>query len=370
MKIAIVTYSTKPRGGVVHSLYLAEHLANLGQDVTLFSLGREGVTNFFRKVDEKVNVRIVPFKDVPNENLDQRVLRYISLLSDAIEISDFDIVHAQDCISANALPGSIRTVHHLDKFSTFELARCHEKALKNPIAHICVSQAVAQELFKGWGITSTVIPNGIDAQRFENGASNDYFSTKARLEWRKKIGSPYVLNVGGIEPRKGSIELLRAMSELKKSHPNIKLVIAGGETIFDYRIYRYEFEVLAKQLDIKPVILGAIPNDELPALVAGASVFVFPSTKEGFGMAALEAAAAKVPLVVSELPVFLELFSQIALFGKDPLSLADAIRTCLEFPDQGRILAGVSKAKEMTWLASAVEHLKFYERVLVFNKQP
>lgn len=364
MKIAIVTYSTKPRGGVVHSLYLSEALANLGQDVTIFSLGTKGTTKFFRKVDKRVKICIVPVTDRQGENLGKRILRYISIMSQAIEAKDFDIIHAQDCISANALPGAIRTVHHIDNFTTPELINCHEKAIRNPIAHVCVSKAVSKELLKNWGITAYVIPNGIDTQRFKYAASNDPAALNARLAWREKIGGSYVLNVGGIEPRKGSIELLRTMAELKKTHPGVKLVIAGGETIFDYRSYREEFELLSKQLGITPIILGVIPDDKLPPLVAGASVFVFPSTKEGFGMAALEAAAAKIPLVVSELEVFLEIFSQVALFANDPTSFAGAIRSCLESPDINRISAGVRKAQGMTWSFSAIEHLKLYSKVL------
>jgi hypothetical protein len=60
-------------------------------------------------------------------------------------------VHAQDCISANAVDRCVRTVHHLDQFTTPELAACHERAIVRPYAHICVSAAVAAEVEAGWG---------------------------------------------------------------------------------------------------------------------------------------------------------------------------------------------------------------------------
>ena len=50
MKVALLTYSSKPRGGVVHTLALAEALAALGQDVTVLTLGRGGDEGFFRPV--------------------------------------------------------------------------------------------------------------------------------------------------------------------------------------------------------------------------------------------------------------------------------------------------------------------------------
>lgn len=53
----------------------------------------------------------------------------------------------------------------------------------------------------------------------------------------------------------------------------------------------------AAALGVEPLVLGPVPRDTLPALVATAGVFAFPSTKEGFGLAAMEALAAGVPLV-------------------------------------------------------------------------
>ena len=59
--------------------------------------------------------------------------------------------------------GACVPVHHLDHFTTPELAACHERAITVPFGHICVSRAVARELRDGWGIGATVIPNGVDA---------------------------------------------------------------------------------------------------------------------------------------------------------------------------------------------------------------
>src|SRR4029453_18882961 len=101
-----------------------------------------------------------------------RVLRSIDALAASIDPGAYDVVHAQDCISANAVPGAVRTVHHLDRFTTPELARCHERALVTPSAHVCVSAAVAAELRDGWGIEATVIPNGVDAARFAAAAGS------------------------------------------------------------------------------------------------------------------------------------------------------------------------------------------------------
>ncbi len=82
-------------------------------------------------------------------------------------------------------------------------------------------------------------------------------------------------------------------------------------TTGDYRA-RWEQRVAALEVEVEPVVLGPVPHEALPALVAAAGVFAFPSTKEGFGLAAMEALAAGVPLVVSNLPVLREIFSGAA----------------------------------------------------------
>ncbi|MBI5736987.1 MAG: MSMEG_0565 family glycosyltransferase, partial [Mycolicibacterium neoaurum] len=273
MRIALLTYSTKPRGGVVHTLNLAEALARRGADVTVWSLARAGDRGFFRPVDPAVRIRLVEFSDLPGDTVTDRIVRSIELLGRAFTPTDYDIVHAQDCISANAVGECIRTIHHLDEFTTPILAECHEKAIVAPCARICVSAAVAAQVRSGWGFDPTVIPNGVDAQRFSDAAED--ISGVAR--WRRQLGR-YVLTVGGIEPRKGTLDLVEAFHLLRRDRPDLQLVIGGGETLFDYRDYRSEFESRCQALDIAPVILGAIADDDLPSLVAGCEVFAFPST--------------------------------------------------------------------------------------------
>ncbi|HEY1966613.1 MAG TPA: MSMEG_0565 family glycosyltransferase, partial [Pseudonocardia sp.] len=251
MRVALLSYSTKPRGGVVHTLALAEALAALGVDVTVWTLGRGGDSGFFRPVDPAVRLVVVPFPDVPGEGVGERVLRSIAVLRSHFSADGYDIVHAQDCISANAVGRCVRTVHHIDHFTTPELAACHERALVSPYAHVCVSGSVAAELFSGWGISAVVIPNGVDYARFAAAVPSTRFGR-------------YVLAVGGIEPRKGSIDLLEAFALVRRRLPEVRLVIAGGETLFDYRDYRDLWERRAVSLGVEPVVLGPVSHESLP----------------------------------------------------------------------------------------------------------
>jgi glycosyltransferase-like protein len=356
MRIALLTYSTKPRGGVVHTLALAEALARRGEDVSVWTLGRDGDRSFFRPVDPAVSVHAVPFEARDGEDVGARIVRSISTLRSAFDRAAYDVVHAQDCISANAALPCVRTIHHLDTFTTPELAACHERAVVAPLARICVSASVAEEVRSGWGFSPTVIPNGVDASRFAVATSD----LGGRSAWGSRLGR-YVLALGGIEPRKGSIDLLRAMALVQRRQPGVRLVFAGGETLFDYRGYRAEFDEVARSLGVDHEVLGVIDDEALPALVAQASALGFVSTKEGFGLAAMEALAAGVPVVARDLPVLREVFGDAVRFAGSPAEIADQLEVALDGrhdPAAGRALAA-----SYTWDAAAAAHVEFYARL-------
>ena len=108
---------------------------DLGHDVTVGTLGRGGDPVFFRAVDSRVRLQVVPFPDLPGpESVGDRIVRSIAALRDGLDLTGFDVVHAQDCISSNACEGAIRTVHHLDTFSTVQLVACHDRAVREPAA--------------------------------------------------------------------------------------------------------------------------------------------------------------------------------------------------------------------------------------------
>jgi hypothetical protein len=73
---------------VVHTLALAEALAEAGQRVTVWSLGRSGDCAFFRPVDPRVELRIAPFPDIAGEEFGPRILRSIEVLRDAFHPSN------------------------------------------------------------------------------------------------------------------------------------------------------------------------------------------------------------------------------------------------------------------------------------------
>lgn len=364
MRVALLTYSTKPRGGVVHTLALAEALAGRGHEVEVWTLARGGDAGFFREVDPAVTVRAVPFPEVEGESVGERIDRSITVLGGAFD-SAAEVVHAQDCISANAVGergwAHVRTIHHLDAFTTERLIRCHDRAIREPAARICVSAAVAAEVREQYGPAPTVIPNGVAAERFARAAGPE--GAAARARWQGRLGR-YVLALGGIEPRKGTIDLLEAYARVRDRYPDVELVLGGGETLFDYRPYRARFEERARELGVEPVLLGTLPDDEVPPLVAGAEVLGFVSTKEGFGLAALEALAAGVPVIARDIPVIREVFGDAVHRAPGTVEgIASGLDTMLAGarpdPRRGRALAA-----SFTWGRAAELHERFYRHVL------
>ena len=133
-----------------------------------------------------------------------------------------------------------------------------------------------------------------------------------------------------------------------------------SETLFDYRDYRAHWETRVAELGIDPVVLGRVPDEELPGLVAAADAFAFPSLKEGFGLAAMEALAAGVPLVVRDLPVLREVFGPVARFAATPEDLAGQLGQSLAQHDPALRTAGRDLAARHTWDTAARRHLDFY----------
>lgn len=372
MTIALLTYSTKPRGGVVHTLALAEALQGLGAEVCVVALGDPDV-GFFRPVHAPV--RIVPGPtDV--DSLEEKVAGNIDALAAALRSVDATVLHAQDCISARAAArvrdgGTavtvVRTVHHVDDFASAVLMDCQRAAILEPDVVLVVSKTWQHILADDYGVPAAVVPNGVDVEHFATASR-----TRA-AELRHSVGAagrPLLLAVGGIEPRKGSDALVRALAVLARQNPRPVLAVVGGHSFQDHRPYREavlaELPELGLELGVDVVPVGTVADDDMPAWYAAADVLAFPSVKEGFGLAVLEAMSAGLPVVTSDLPVFREYLVD----GRDALlvpagdvdGLVRALRSALHDHDvRRRLVAGGSEvAQRFTWRASAERHLQVY----------
>ena len=172
-RVALLTYSTRPRGGVVHALRLAEELHRQGTAVHLFALGDPAV-GFFR--DVVAPHTIVPAPE-PAPTLEERVFGSLQTLTDALVSAfrdDYDIAHAEDCISARAAldargtgghPLVLRTVHHVDDFTTEVLVDCQRKSIVGPDRVLVVSEFWRSVLRDEFAVDALVVTNGVDVDQ-------------------------------------------------------------------------------------------------------------------------------------------------------------------------------------------------------------
>lgn len=376
MSVALLTYSTKPRGGVVHTLCLAEELHRQGYPVHVVTLGDPDV-GFFRPVD--VPHTIVPVRERAG-TLDERVFAAIAALTDGLRgiAGGFDILHPQDCISARAAvavrdEGSpvtvVRTVHHVDDFTTPALIECQAKAIHQPDRVLVVSEQWRGILRDEYGVTPEVVPNGVDTARFPPVTAAQRAALRDRVGARDRF---LLLAVGGVEPRKGTHHLFEALGALDPAKRPV-LAVVGGHSFQDYTAYRDAALASLPSLGLEPgvdvVQLGTVDEAELAGWYSAADALAFPSVKEGWGLVVLEALSMGLPVVASDLPVFGEYLTDgvdalLPAVG-DSAALAAALRRVI---DDGALrerlrTAGHAVAQRYTWAASAQRHREVYADV-------
>jgi glycosyltransferase-like protein len=386
--VGLVTYSVKPRGGVVHTLALAEALSQAGYPVRVIALG-DPAAGFFRPVRAPFTIIAAP-PSLPS--LAERVFASVHALAEGLDAlaASYPILHTQDCISARAAcrvrdraagprragtatrPAGfvIRTVHHVDDFTSPSLIDCQRQAILEPDQILVVSDYWRGLLRDEYGVAASVVPNGVDVARF---AAPDRDLAVALRRRAGAAGRPLILAVGGIEPRKGSDTLVRAIGSLRRSGRRPVLAVVGGHSFQDYRDYRDR--VLASlpeaglRLNDDVVLLGTVADAELPAWYAAADVLAFPSTKEGWGLAVLEAMSAGLPVVTSDLPVFREYLrpghdALLVPVGDAP-ALAAALAAVLDDPRLADRLRGAGRqvCDRFPWSRSAAEHQAIYASV-------
>ncbi len=382
-KIALLTYSTKPRGSVVHTLELAQALAGLGHDPCVFALDKSG-EGFHRSVEFKTFA--VPAKTYDGDTdqlIQQRIQEFVRFFQQHLnEHEGYDIYHAQDCLSANALAelkaqGKIsqfvRTVHHIEAFKSPYLRDCQEKSIYLSDRCLCVSELWQQVLQKDYGIAAHRVINGVSSRFSVMPTAGDAALAEAyRIHPKpdkKARSGPVYLTVGGIEPRKNSINLLKAFASVHRQWPTAQLVIVGGATLFDYQPYRDDFWALVKAESLENALIlpGVVPDQHLPGLYRLADAFIFPSVQEGWGLVVLEALASGVPVITSDQAPFTEFLSPASARLVNPQSVEAIAAAMLEIiqPDVAQSLLSHREEiiSQYRWEASAQMHLVLYEQL-------
>jgi glycogen synthase len=387
LRILMFTWEYPPRiiGGISRVVEgLSKALTKQGIEVHVITNEMPGSP--FEENDEGVFVHRVPI-NTPAPNFHSWVLlmnHYFAKRAGLLgqEVGHFDIVHAHDwlvlpstaesknffkCTMVSTLhsleykrSGGVtspegRMVESLEWWLTYEssLVIVSSNAMKNDTK---LKYQVPEQ--KVW-----VIPIGLNPTKFLNAHPN---KDQVRERFGASRSDKLILFVGRLTHQKGCEFLIRAIPSLAK-YNNVKLVTVGDGYM------RGELENIAQATGEgwRVRFTGFMPDSEVVDLMMSADVMVIPSVYEPFGVVALEAMAAKVPIVASEVDGLAEIikheYNGILTYPKDPSSISWGISRILSDPaNTQRLVENGTKelACKYTWDAVAALTLECYKKAL------
>lgn len=282
-------------------------------------------------------------------------------------IGEIDVLHTSDWIEPKVSSSKIHkitTIHDMVPY-LFPMT-LHKRILKNQLrrlkivkvesaALITPSKIAREDTIKFLGIPGekiTVIPEAV-SNVFKPQPEEKIIEVLKKF----KIKKPFILTVGTQEPRKNIHKLIDAFENIAKERENVTLVLTG----------KYGW---GQALEIVPntIQTGFVTKEELICLYASCRVFVYPSLYEGFGLPVLEAMACGAPVITSNNSAMAEIAQDSAILvnPRNDMQIKRAIELVLDLNEddyQKMIRASLDRARQFTWVKTAKETLKVYERV-------
>lgn len=233
------------------------------------------------------------------------------------------------------------------------------QAVKRAKAILVPAQTIKTTLAKYYPSTSNKIvitPEGV---------AGDFVTTKKAskqtLADRYHLPSTktWLIYVGSLYPHKNVSQVLKALKDLPEHH----LLLVGARNIF-----QDESRALAKELGVTSQVsfLGYVPDDDLAVLLQECAFLLQPSLSEGFGLTGVEAMAAGVPVLASDIPIFKEIYGEAAIYF-DPhsaSSLVKAITTLTSTTRQDLVKKGRAQAGRYSWDTMAEQTLTTYREAV------
>ncbi len=233
---------------------------------------------------------------------------------------------------------------------------------------ITCSRAMSDEVRAQFGLSDekvAVVPNGIEPARWQ-------VSPRARHAVRERFmegasNAALLVFAGRLTHEKGLQTLLDCLPDLRRAHPGLRLLVAGTGP------YEAALRSRARRLRVMRAVQwpGFVPEGELAPLLAAADVAVVPSLYEPFGIVALEAAAARTPLVVAEVGGLRDLVANgvaaASFVPGDAAGLAGAVTKVLGDADWARraaVRAARVIRRDYAWAAVAERTVEVYRRGL------
>jgi glycosyltransferase involved in cell wall biosynthesis len=277
------------------------------------------------------------------------------------------------------IPHVLKDLYRAHKPSwRFMIARSLEVlAIRQATLLLAISETTADDLVRVLGIPReriVVTPLGVDQRFFDIATIRSHVGGSPETSIRTKLGipagRPIVLYVGGHDERKNIGNLVgivhHAAVELRARGKGAPLLVMAGRVTSRDEIERLESIVRRYGMERDVVSLGYVPDEDLKMLYAESSLFLFPTLYEGFGLPALEAMAAGLPVVASNTSSIPEVVGDAGrLFN--PLSIdegARAVVEVLESEDLRETLsrAGIARARTFTWERTGRATLEGYKR--------
>jgi alpha-1,3-rhamnosyl/mannosyltransferase len=231
---------------------------------------------------------------------------------------------------------------------------------------IAVSKNTKADLARHFQIDSSkvqVVYNGVDDAYRQRLTREEIDRWLRRLE----VEPPYLLFVGNAaKPHKNLDNVIQAFARARRRQPfDGKLVCVGHRGPATFKL-----EQRAQQLGVgdQVVMLGHVAGEALPALYQGATLFLYPTLYEGFGLPVIEAMASGVPVITSDTSALKELAEGHAHLV-DPLdvsAIADAIGQCMADPEHRASLArlGLRRSESFQWRKTAERTLEIYHSAM------
>jgi len=375
LKIGIVSPYGYPHPGGVneHVRFTYEAMTRMGHDAWIITskYGRQ-------RESEGHVIRLGTGWAAPANGSVGRVtlgLRFKKQAREVLEAQRFDILHFHEpfvpFLSPTMLDQSstvnIATFHAFGGFSpSYWIGRRFAGHLAAKLdGRIAVSSAARHFIGRYFPGDYQIIPNGVDLDRFTSAQPFEELRDGRTLN---------ILFVGRLEQRKGLIHLLKAYHRLRKRKVDARLLVVGaGPKLREYK----RFVGLRGIRDVE--FLGRVSDDEKVRYFASADIYCAPNTgQESFGIVLLEAMAAGVPIVASDIHGFKHVIERnvqgMLVEPRNPRALAAALYALARDPDLRHEMgdAGRVRAPEFTWDRVTERIVDYYyevrERVLATGR--
>jgi phosphatidylinositol alpha-mannosyltransferase len=347
VRVAVVCpYAWEATGGVqVHVRKLAERLRERGHDVTVLAAGSSRPAEpWVRIVGRPVRV---PYRGTVASIAPLAYRRTRAALASIAP----DVVHVHEPLTPSvsmfatltARAPVVATVHaYLDRSRAMELAAPVLRRIWAKV-HVGIAVSEAAASFLGRALPTAeleIVPNGVDVASFAAPVGEPFALPEGRrLAW-----------VNRLDPQKGFPVAVAAFAKVVDDVPDARLVVAGAGAD------RESLDLLTPAVRERVDLLGAVPNERVPILHAACDAFVASAWgQESFGIALVEAMAAGLPVVATDIPGYREVVDHgvegLLVPPRDPGALAAGLVRVLTEPELAARLgeAGRERARSYDW---------------------